>query len=192
MNKEQALELYTKGKMSDTVFGKILLKDFPKLSQEQIDFIKNLSNEIKAQDNRGTSSPYSYRVQQSVRVYDTCAGHYRNTGISICGEAFDDIEDAIEYMDDEGEFELRGLDDLIEYLDREGIEYYTYSWQMEDRLCYGFQGGANTFLTKKACIQYIESNKHNLSNPQSYVVGEYRNPEMEKLYEIIHNMAEVL
>ena len=102
MDKETALELYSKGKMSDVKFGKILLGDSIRencldapndnsnqkedylpygddeksdrytppaqntddktLNKEQIYFIKNLSHEMKIQDNRGTASPYSYRV----------------------------------------------------------------------------------------------------------------------------------
>lgn len=163
------------------------------LTIEQIDFIKNLSHEMKTQDNRSTATPYSYRVQQDVQVFDSDENFYCDkVGIKIDGENFDNIEDAIEYYDEDGELSIIGIEDLEEYLNKEDIHYNTYSWEYEERLSIGLQGGTNSFLTEDACKSYIESNKHNLNNPKSYVVHEYRNPEMEKLYEVIHKLAEVL
>lgn len=167
-------------------------------TQEEKDFIKNLSKEMIEQDNRATAAPYSYRVQQDVRVYGE-DDRYVNRGVRIEDEHYDNLEDALEYVlnwmrdEDEGEGVAEiSEDEMKDWLDNQGSDWSYYSWGIEHRLCHGYQGGTNAFWTEKACEAYIESNRHNLSNPISYVVNEYRNPEMEKLQAIVHKLAEML
>ncbi len=171
------------------------------LSSEDIAFIKNLSNEINTQDNRCTAKPFTYRIQQSQKVISLDSSQYNNIGITIDDDYYDDIEDCFEYVEecvneenesDDYYVQIKTKSELEDYLDELGKDYNYYSWQYEDRLCSSSQGGTNCFLTEKACEDFIKSNSHNLSNPKSYVVHEFRNNEMKQFIELVHKLAKVL
>ena len=175
------------------------------LNKEEMLFIKNLSNEMNTQDNRCTAKPYTYRVQQSEKVISLDRDKYENLGILIDNdEPFDNIEDCVEYVNDriyedfiyeedvhsDNYVNIKTKSDLEHYLDKYSIKYEYYSWKYIDSFNNSHQGGSNCFLTEKACEEFIESNSHNLCNPRSYIVHEFRNPEMRKLIDIIHKLAE--
>ncbi len=184
-----------------TITHKEYMKQQQKLSSEDIIFIKNLSNEINTQDNRCTAKPFTYRIQQSQKVISLDSSQYNNIGITIDDDYYDDIEDCFEYVEecvneenesDDYYVQIITKSELEDYLDELGKDYNYYSWQYEDRLCSSSQGGTNCFLTEKACEDFIKSNSHNLSNPKSYVVHEFRNNEMKQLIELVHKLAKIL
>ena len=207
MNREKALELYTKGKMSDIVFGNILLKDSPQLSQEQIDFIKNLSHEMKTQDNRGTAQPYGLIIGQKkkqITDYDD-ATHKAIHWIDCEYDSYAEFIDALKgYYDEDGNSQsaISYIYDTCEDIDDIRREEYSINALLNDRISvYGYEVvsdyspglcGGNFFMTDKSAKAYIESNRHNLNQPYTYGIHLYRNHEMKNLYEIIHKLAEVL
>ncbi|MFA5669884.1 MAG: hypothetical protein WCX83_00340 [Candidatus Cloacimonas sp.] len=67
------------------------------------------------------------------------------------------------------------------------VEVYNISREHEAN-----ENNANFFLTEKAYHDHIRRNGHNLNEPQSYGIHLYRNAEIEKLYEIIHKIADGL
>ncbi len=185
--------------------------DAPELSQEQIDFIKNLSHEMKTQDSRGTSQPYALVIQQDKIEYGIDKD-YTDEFCIVWGDEvyhdneYDDYVERVKQTIDDFKADGEKCDEWEDlYLSLLGnydgmysgtpiledemniVGYKTY--QTSDMI--NFFGG-NLFLTEKSAEAYIDVNRHNLDNPKTYGVHLYRNPEMEKLYEIIHKLAEVL
>lgn len=180
------------------------------LTPEDIEFIKNLSHEMKTQDNRSTAQPYALVIRnktRQIRDFDNCdnKGVYWNEG------EYDTFEEFIEafreyYLEDADshpaidlieEEEIDDVDNLrcYEYplnrLINEPISTFGYEDVMTADSSNGMYEG-NLFLTEKACRKHIEQNSHHFREPDTYGIHLTRNPEMEKLYQVIHKLAEVL
>ena len=180
-----------------------------KLSKEDIEFIKNLSHEMKTQDNRCTAQPYALVIRnknREVRDFDNC----ENKGVYWNESEYDSFEEFVEsfkdyYLEDNETHEvidylndnIEDIGDLrrheYEFYDLFGIQISTFAYEdvMTSDSIKGLYEG-NFFLTENACKLYIERNRHNLNSPDTYGIHLYRNPEMEKLYEIIHKLADML
>ena len=174
----------------------------PELSKDDVDFIKNLSKEMRTQDNLGTSSPYGILLTQREFTSENHDDSEEYTFYLLDGEEFD-LEEACEYVLENWEEDLSEEDKSIL---REGLgpkSYVDFSLNsiLED---HGFkektgykrnkatEHNTNFFLTKKAYDIHVACNRHNLSNPQPYVKHLHRNEEMERLMEIIHKLAKIL
>ena len=161
---------------------------------------------MKTQDNRGTAQPYALviRTKSIAWGFDPeYAG--KNTGL-IWEESTYLYEDFEQFKVDIIEY---GYDTLLEEINEENVcSFYDLENSVIDLSDYEFtitgyqiqqtadssegtyQG--NLFLTEKAAFQYIKNNRHNLNEPDTYGIHLYRNPEMEKLYKIIHKISDAL
>lgn len=179
------------------------------LTQEEIDFIKNLSHEMKTQDNRSTAQPFGLVIGQK----ETQVTDYENASMKAIywNEGhYDTLEDFIEglkeYFDYENDAnECKEIDYILEHcedIDDLRREEHSINQLLSDSMhVYGYEivddyspnvCGGNFFLTDKSAKAYVETNSHNLKQPFTYGIHLYRNPEMTKLYDVIHKLAEVL
>lgn len=142
-----------------------------KLTDEMYDFLINMSNEMKTQNNRITAFPYIFQVEETYKV-PTCNGFGDELLIS-----------------DDRETELRDEGDMRDHLDcyfpdeftREDLDEKDFGLVNETddtRL-------SNVFFTEKACEGHININRHNYKSPRSYVSHAYRNKEIETLQRFI-------
>ena len=174
------------------------------LSKDDIAFIKELSHKMKTQDTRGTAQPYALIIgEKTTRVTDPqysdkIAVHWNETD----HYSLDALTASIaEYYDDEHHPAIQciteNIDDMSDLFRYEykisqllGDSFNVYAYEeVED-----FSGsyGGNFFITEESAKNYIEQNRHNLSEPFTYGIHLRRNPEMAKLYEIIHKLAELV
>ena len=162
------------------------------VTNEMYDFLMNLAKEIKNQDNRGTRFPYYYQVQEEVNM---------PTGDEMGEEVW--VKD--------GEIHLQTDDDIkeavFEFLQwdfndpKKQIEYDNMStFDIEDILLENYRQifvtkiniNSNVFLTEKACNDYIEKNRHNLSNPKSFLFYADRNNEMNMLIKFLQTLTKTI
>jgi len=148
------------------------------ISDENYEFLMNLSRELNEQDNRGTRMPYFFQVQTKHQIAvpeGNGIEAWFNDGSLI--ETEEEIKEVIEeYQDYTVDYDLLDDDTKEEILIDAGYSkvYYGYESRYE-----------NAFLTSKACDAHIEANRHNLSSPVNYLSYASRNPELEKLMEIL-------
>lgn len=158
------------------------------LTAEDIKFLKELKHELNTQDNRITANPRFYQVQHDKFV----GSAYKE------GEYFEALHDGeslgiYEYSKD-GVEEIKKC--LREYYDedeeklKEVEEIETYSLDNSELGLECIIGNyehvySNAFLTEKACKRHIEGNKHHYRNPIDYLQHAFRNPELEKVLEIL-------
>lgn len=155
------------------------------INDEDYEFLMNLKSELNAQDCRCTASPYYYtiRIKKRIIVPEGCGTEFLyKDDIEL-----EEKEEIIEYLLDNGETlseeKLNKLDvgrlfcRMMDYHDFKLGEYdYEYVYE-------------NVFLTEKSCEHHIPIKKHNLGEePVSYVDHAYRNPEMEKLLNILKSI----
>lgn len=170
------------------------------LTEEEIDFIKNLSKEITTQDTRCTAKPYGLIIGEKKRVvtdYDNC----QEKAIYWNECDYDTFEDWFEAIKD---YYLEGnrTNIIVDYIqkhcsdidDVRNYESELYRLMDECPRAYGYNieevfnpdgHGVNFFLTDKSAKEFLERNRHNLTNPFTYGIHLYRNQEMKQLIDII-------
>lgn len=138
------------------------------VTDEQYEFLKNLKHEMETQDNRGTAQPYFYQIKRKERIYGEELQQSDGT-VWVNGLERNELT--------EEEYEIEKKEEGFDESDWTELQYQEFTTY------------TNVFLTEKACEEHIQSNKHHyLDEPVShlsYVDHAWRNPEMEKLYEII-------
>ena len=159
------------------------------LTAEDVKFLKELKHELNTQDNRITANPRFYQIQHDVFVV-SCDGE-GNYFEAVCdGEGL-----GVYTYDDIGLLELKdillvncdeeNLDDneeinslTLEELDNDSLDLKCYGGDYEHVYL-------NAFLTERACKEHIEANRHHYKNPVDYLSYGFRNPELEKVLEIL-------
>lgn len=155
------------------------------VTDEMYDFLKNLSEEIKSQDNRGTAPPYFFQVQEDeeVGVPEGCGETvWVSDGDAILRTDSEIKEAVFEWNDwtlgdEDDERKYKELDcfDIEEILE----ENYTKA-NVSVRHTY-----SNCFLTYKAYEDHVRRNGHNLNNPKSFLFHAYRNTELGMLFKFL-------
>lgn len=155
------------------------------LTDEEIRFLQVLAHKLKTQDTSCTRKPVYFNIQESETIFGMDRGYAEDC--LLIGDEYDDIytlEEAVEHLKKYYGFadseldELYDLEDIQEFLDKQGIDNTLTGYRKELR-CSG------VFLTRDAANEHIEINGHNLKEPFVYCQHAFRNPELEKLLEII-------
>lgn len=164
---------------------------------------------MKTQDNRGTAQPYGLVIGQKKRqitdwdMADAFMVYWDENTYDSFEEFFDTVKEI--YSEDEEQ------SDVVDYIeehckDMDSLRYHSYQIG-EEMGSFGSVSvvgytviesfsndhcGGNFFLTDDAAKQYVEANKHNLTEPFTYGVHLYRNSEMDKLYEVLGVLGQQL
>lgn len=175
------------------------------MTLEDKQFIINLAKEMKTQDTRWTAQPYGLVIGETKRIikdYDNCD----NKAIYWNETDYDTFEEFLvavkEYYLEDCESHKAVLDFINKWCndidDIRNYECELYNLMDEPPHAYGYNveqvfndngHGINFFLTEKEAKKHIERNKHNLSGPFTYGIHLFRNPEMEKLYDVIFKLG---
>lgn len=160
-----------------------------KVSDEMYDFLMNLSNEIKTQDNRCTAMPYFFQVREKKEV----AAH-EGSGTEVLYSSEYEVElrteqnkrqwikEHFDYFDESMWYEeLKEIDIVNEWtLDAALMDLDFNRFYVDEDYEY-----SNVFFTSKACDEYIKLNRHNLKSPDNYLKHAFRNREMEMIFKFI-------
>lgn len=182
------------------------------LSNEDIDFLKELQHELKTQEHDCQASPRFWGVAETKREYGIDSEYSDGYEVRIDFETYyDNDEDGIESfkeylienceedydLDHEGEItslkeELDRFDDISDMYDFASDELDIDTNEIE--LIY-YRNIENVvtqqtgcFLTKRACKRHIELNHYHYNEPHTYAMTAWRNPEFERLLKIIENL----
>lgn len=184
-----------------------------KISSEDIKFLKELRHKLKNQETDCQAAPRYWGVAETKREYGVDADYgYDGYIVRVDFETyFEDDEDGLarfkEYLienceddyndDDEHKntslvAELNDYDDIGEMyefacdeLDIDSSEI-TLVYYREIESVVTQETGC--FLTKEACQKHIELNHYHYNNPHTYAMTAWRNPEFERLMNIIETM----
>ena len=177
------------------------------MNKEDIQFLKDLQNEMLTQDHVCQADPRFWVVMQTVRdywvddnidgisIYDTdgCDTVFEGSLEELpewLNKNFDCIksceygDDSITFIfDDEDEYYISDIQDIKEFLDNYAYEQYSVCYYRDRN-----EIVENTmFLTLKECKEHIEANHYHYNNPRSYAMTVWRSPQVERLYKILQN-----
>ena len=162
------------------------------LDQSDIDFIKNLSHEMKTQDTRCTAQPYGLIVIQEVEEVRP-EGFGNRLVATHDTEVFYSFSDLVDHL--EGYYGadavcLGDANNLAELQDTEEANNFDIDILNIEVTNVPKKMDSNFFLTEKSYHEHIRVNGHNMCKPQSFGIHLTRNKEMERLYEIIHKLSD--
>lgn len=164
------------------------------LTEEDVNFLKDLQHELNTQDREGTREPVYWGIveKEDVIVQDICDSDEVHFYLPSEGESYT-LKDIIEYIND-----LKEDDEVLEkdweYVDKDNVdEIEDFVREYIDDGCdvyytceeYKLSKQTGAFLTKRAAIKYIENFGYNHNDPKTYCMHAFRNFELEKLINII-------
>lgn len=156
------------------------------LTDEQYEFLMNLSKEMNTQDNLATADPlYCVYDKEDVPTSSDYSSKYvwlsYDCDYHIEGEDKKSIEEKIkEYKEDNPEEDMSNMDE------DEAMEH------MQFKKCYCIEKDIfkeNAFLTMKAAKRFIELNHYHYKKPYVYVISAWRNNEMQTIMGLIKNLT---
>lgn len=173
------------------------------ISQEDYEFLKDLQNELKTQENDGNADPVFWGVEETVEECRGGDGEYGGDPYITFDDGKWSLEEAIEEVEDE-------LKNNPEYSD----EWLHKEWEEVDKSCaedvYEFMTGmlcwegiygvvyvekvnrvtpfTGAFITKRACKEYIRKYGYNHNDPHTYAMTAYRNFELGRLINILKSL----
>ncbi|MGB7594478.1 MAG: hypothetical protein WBL80_02825 [Erysipelotrichaceae bacterium] len=167
------------------------------ITKEDVEFLKNLQQEMLTQEHDCQAEPRFWTVAQTEKKGGIADGYQDGSVIydSHCCEEFGStIEAAKTYLKDNEEYvedmdEINELEELVDFLNEHdpdnGSRYDLRNYKIVENVLQ-----PNTFfLTKKACKQHIEANKHHYNGSvHSYAMTAWRSAQVERLYEILENV----
>jgi RNase H-fold protein (predicted Holliday junction resolvase) len=159
------------------------------LTLDDIKFLKELAHELKTQDNVGTAKPIFFQIRENQRVYGMAEGYSDDVCLVIGddGDSFDTVEEAISHLIEYYELEedevnnlndLNTLWEIEEYCQEHEINSFVVGYKEEPKY-------TGVFLTRSAIEQHIKLNHYHYKEPICYADHVWRNPQLEKLLEIV-------
>ncbi|OTW86399.1 hypothetical protein BK702_15355 [Bacillus thuringiensis serovar cameroun] len=168
---------------------------------KDIQFLKELKQELKTQETDGNAAPRfwvikDYRIVPASEKYDSgYEERFFNDGDHVAFPKFSNLKEFLEdYFEEEVEEdeELQKLindgsenfDELWEYVEDNlnGDGYFDTAFVKEE----GFIVSDTMFLTKEEAKRHIESNRHHYtSKAHTYAMTAWRAPKVERLLNIL-------
>ena len=171
------------------------------LTAEDIDFLTKLANELKEQNKHGygNRTPIFIQVREPQKEWGIDPSYADGVALVIGDEnnkymTVDGAKEALaeNYLDDLPDDEaheilvsLESFEDVEEFCNDRSIECFIGGYRDYNRY-------HQMFLTHSAFEQHMKMNAHNYSRDTSYWVDSFfRNPQMERVVEIIEKFATV-
>lgn len=165
------------------------------MKKEDIEFLRELQHELNTQENDGQASPRYWGIAETKRkpAPDFCGDSYIFLGEGMpmtCKEFVDYLtdNDYLEgYEEDWNDVDKEDTGNLVSFathiLNMSGIREV---WMETEYPI--INENSNVFLTKRACKKHIETNGYHYSNPHTYAMTAWRNPEFERVLNILQTM----
>lgn len=162
------------------------------VTQEQYDFLQELQHELLTQPTDGNADPVFWGVieEKEISVPDGCGELriYLGDGVvSTLEEAVAYVNEWIENCGDEtknawNETDHECLEEVMDFMTAYNdsqcrLVWVDKKWELSD--------DTGAFITKRACQEYIDKYGYNHSNPHTYAMTAFRNPEYEKLLNLL-------
>jgi hypothetical protein len=170
------------------------------LNTEDILFLKSLAKELKTQDRLYTGKPVIYQIREEDYITgidpqwtdDICLiDTYGDTRI------FKSTDEIKEYFNDH--YSDEKYEELLKDINESGDLEVVYEMleahdKAEGWVLTGYQKQhkyKNFFLTKKALDNHVKQNHYHYEEPDYFINHAWRNPELQRLLEIVEKFEKV-
>lgn len=162
------------------------------LTTEDLEFLTKLADELRTQDRGTTARPVLFQVLERRREWGMDPAYTDDVGLLIGDDEPDEcvtVEEAKYFLlnvyevEPDGLTNVRSLKDVEDYCDHNGIPVHRTGFRDTETL-------SNAFLTRSGFERHMELNRHNYrKGASSYIAHAFRNPEMQRLLEIVDKFA---
>lgn len=176
------------------------------INKEDIEFLSKLQYEMLTQDTVSQADPRFWVVMETIRewgydsdyasdccICDSDGGEYHGETIEEVLNQFRENDDyEINYTVGDFWVEIDGYESEIMTFE-DICEYMSITFGRDDlRVCFYKDVERivpdTMFLTKRECEEHIERNYYHYNKPHPYAMTAWRSPQVERLYEILHNV----
>lgn len=178
------------------------------INKEDIEFLRNLQHEMNTQDTVCQADPRFWVVMETIRQWgynpdyaDDCCicnsegnEYHGDTLEEILNQILEDYDCVIKYkstdygwleIEDEHFSTLYSFEDICECINEifNRDDFNVCYYKDVERIV-----PDTMFLTKRECEEHIKRNHYHYNKPHSYAMTAWRSPQVERLYEILHNV----
>lgn len=166
-----------------------------RLTEDDLKFLRELGKELRTQDRLATAKPVFWQIQEQERIVGIDPGWSDNKCViwGDEGEVYDKLDDLktalIEHLesDDSQAAHIEALaswDEVTDFMEDQRIDF--------SRSGYTFRAThKNAFLTRSAIDAHIAANDYHYEKPIPYCNHAFRNPQLQRLLEIVEKFAPV-
>jgi hypothetical protein len=160
------------------------------IPDETYNFLVELAKEMQLQDNRCTDGPIAFIIQEKKErdCRDGCHDYYTYYDNEESSKVLGDWSEDEELWDEFADFYYKENDVNIENSDFNSYEDEFRDWLVNEKeyseIAVKKEWVASEgpfFLTAKSAEEHIKNNGHHYSEPRTYGVHVFRNPELEEL-----------
>lgn len=175
------------------------------MKKEDIEFLRELQHELNTQETDGQAAPRYWGIEETreyacaegdgepyIYSYDAdCRYNLIDYVEKIIEEIEELSEDTVRYeeLKDEWEFvDIDNVDNVVDFANtylRNPYKQDFVGWIDERR---ELSDATGCFLTKRAAKQYLDKNYYHHNNGHTYAMTAWRNPEFERLLNILQTM----
>jgi len=160
------------------------------LKNDDFEFLKELQHELLTQEQDCQADPRYWGILEKGQEYgvmeDYADGAEFYSYIAAANYTLDELKEHLieeELFDEE---ELNGVDipeEMVGFLEEHNMEdeYSIKYFRNIERVSIQ----TSCFLTKRACKEHIRLNHYHYTKPQTYAMTAWRNPEFERLLNIL-------
>jgi len=160
------------------------------LTAEDMEFLRQLANELRTQDTLGTARPVLFQIRELRREWGIDPDFTENEGVLIGDEPVEctTLADAKTYLVEHeyGTTEqiaaLISLEEVQEYCERFDITCTLTGYRDQEVL-------QNAFLTRSGAEEHLACFGYHYSSGAIYVSHAHRNPQLARLLQIIEKFA---
>lgn len=159
------------------------------LNKEDLEFLKNLQNELNTQEKDFHASPRFWVVAEHKKEFGIDSEYSDGQAIvDSDGNEWDDIDDFKDYLIDNYYFSLSEIEDIKsfdEILSLIENDEFTLEYYRENKNAIV---PSTMFLTKKSCQKHIELNHYHYTQPHTYAMTAWRSPEVKRLLKVLREI----
>lgn len=163
------------------------------MKKDDIDFLRELQHELNTQEHDCQAAPRYWGICQE--KYELLPEGFGDDCLLYDGEMYD-LDDFVTFLyengydegheEEWGNVDKKDVVDVISFAcDVHGMDVYAVSRTLNDT---HIDHDSNVFLTKRACKKHIAQNGYHYSKPRPYAMTAWRNPEFERLINILQTM----
>jgi hypothetical protein len=166
------------------------------ITEEDILFLKALQNELLTQETDCQADPRFWVVREHKKEWGIAEGYEDGYSLVDIDNDFEPVGDTLDkakiyvadhcddqiYQDDIEKCET--IDDLYNLIKENNIDGYDLFYYRDT--CPIVEN--TMFLTKKSCQKHIAQNSYHYEKPHTYAMTAWRNPEMDRLLDILKNV----
>lgn len=170
------------------------------MKKEDIEFLKELQHELNTQETDGQAAPRFWGIEEdhSVMTYegegDPCfvdeersytMEEFKELVEEVVEESRESVSEDSDVISEWNDIDKKDPQELLDFARTLGMTYVSLIWVCNE---YRISQETGCFLTKRAAKRHLKANHYHYRNGHTYAMTAWRNPEFERVLNILQTM----